>query len=373
MKIKILQITESLDSGGREAFVMNLYRNINREKFQFDFFTLKEEEEFYTSEIKEMNGKIFSARTFSEKKGIKRFLKKNYYLYKIMKENKYSVIHIHACTPLDYIKVLFAKLVRVNTIIMHSHSSYYLLDSKLKRITSFIMKKIFNNIPNYKIACSEEAAQFLFSKKDVELLQYNIINNSIDLKKYYFNKECREKQRKLLGIKDEIVIGHVGRFSPEKNHDFIIRIFEKISINNNNIILILVGDGELKEQVTELIRQKNLRDKIKVLQPVKEICKLYQAMDIFWFPSIHESFGMVALEAQVSGLKVLTSNTIPGKICLTNECEMIPLEEEIWIEKTLYNIDKLKRKNFSTSDVFNEYDLNITIKFFEKLYCGGIK
>lgn len=373
MRIKVLQVTESLDSGGREAFVMNLYRNINREKFQFDFFTLKEEEEFYTTEIKEMKGRIFSARTFSEKKGMKRFIKKNYYLYKIMKENKYSVIHIHACTPLDYIKVLFAKLARVNTIIMHSHSSYYLLDSKLKRITSFIMKKMFSDIPNYRIACSEEAAQFLFSKKNIDLLQYSIVNNSIDLKKYYFNLDCRDKERKLLNIKNEIVIGHIGRFSSEKNHDFIIRAFEKISFNDDNIILILVGDGELKEQIIELIIEKNLEEKIRILPPIKDIYKLYQVMDIFWFPSIHESFGMVALEAQVSGLKVLTSNTIPKKICLTNECEMLPLEEEIWCKKTLYSIKKLKRKNFSSSKIFKQYDLEIMVNFFENLYCKEIK
>lgn len=372
-RVKVLQVTESLESGGREAFVMNLYKKINKEKFSFDFFTLKEGEEFYTDEVKKLGGNIFSAHTFNEKKGIKRFLKKNYTLYRIIKKNKYSIVHIHACTPLDYIKVLFAKILKVDIIIMHAHSSYYELDSKLKQLITMAMRKIFSNIPNYCIACSSEAADFLFTKKVISSSRYKIIDNSIELEKYYFNLQCRNKHRKLLNLEDKIVIGHVGRFSKEKNHEFIIRCFKKVAEKNSNTNLLLIGDGELKEKIEKMVNDENLSERITLLPSSKEIFELYQVMDIFWFPSLFESFGMVALEAQVSGLKVLISDTIPKKVCLSEESEMISLKEDIWCEKTIESINKLERQDLSNSNIFKQYDLRKTVQFFEKLYCGGIE
>lgn len=370
--IRILQVTESLESGGREAVAMNLYRKIDKQKFQFDFFTLKDEEEFYTKEIKALGGEIYSAKTFSKKQNISRFFKKNYRLYKLMKDNKYSIVHIHACTPLDYIKVLFAKMAKVQNIIMHAHSGYYELDNKFKQIIIKIMKKIFSNMPNYCIACSKEAGEFLFTKRVINSPKYKIIDNSIDLEKYRFNLEEREYYRKLLNIEDNFVIGHVGRFSKEKNHEFIIKCFKKIALKDEKSILLLLGNGELTQEIVNLINKNDLNNRVIILPPSKEVNKIYQAMDIFWFPSLFESFGMVALEAQVSGLKVLISNKVPNKICLSNKCEILPLDEDIWYRKTINNMIKSDKRDFLQTNIFGNYDLSKTVTYFQNLYNGGI-
>lgn len=370
-KVKVLQVTESLESGGREAFVMNLYRNINKDKIDFDFFTLKDGEEFYTKEIIDLGGKIFSANTFDEKKGVIRFLKKNYKLYKLIRKNKYSIVHIHACTPLDYIKVLFAKLCNVETIIMHAHSSYYELDSSIKQLAIKIMRRLFSNVPNYCIACSKEAGKFLFDEKVMMSDKYKIIDNSIEVEKFYFNRDSRKKYRKLLNIQNKFVIGHIGRFSKEKNHEFILRSFKKIVEYEKDAILLLIGEGELKEHIISLIESYGIKDRVIILPPNKEVCNLYQVMDIFWFPSLFESFGMVALEAQAAGLKTLISDNVPKSICISDNVERIPLDEEIWCEKTIISRNIFERKDFSITNVFEKYDLSNTLKFFEKIYYGG--
>lgn len=372
-EVRVLQVTESLESGGRESFVMNLYRNIDKEKVKFDFFSLSNEEEFYTKEAISLGANIFSSKTFDQKPGIIRFLRKNLYLYRIMKKNKYSIVHIHACTPLDYIKVLFAKLAKVKLIIMHAHSSYYKLDSISKQLTIKFIKLVFSSIPNYCISCSIESADFLYTKKTIQSKKFKIIDNSVELEKYYYNHQYRNYYRKLLKIDKEFVIGHVGRFSKEKNHEFIIECFYKIVQRNKNVILMLVGDGELKDNIKSLAVKYNLIEKVIFLEPTKEVYKIYQAMDIFWFPSLFESFGMVALEAQISGLKVLISDNVPKKVSLTESAEILSLDKNIWCERTILALNEYKRQNYSESNIFENYNLKYTIQFFEMLYCGGIK
>ena len=267
--------------GGVESVVMNYYRNIDRDKIQFHFLCDEDSTDIPYDEIEKLGGKVIVIPPYQK------LFKYQKELYKIFKENNYKIVHSHI-NALSVFPLRIAKKAGVPIRIAHSHSTSNKKEWK-KNILKMILRPFSKLYANNYFACTEYAGKWLFGKKVVERKELNVINNAIDLKKFEFNENTREDLRKELGIKEDVlVIGHVGRFMKQKNHEFLIDVFEKAIKQDDNIYLILVGQGPLEDKIKEMAKEKGIENKILFLGQRHDVNKLYKAMDIFVLPSLYE-------------------------------------------------------------------------------------
>ena len=280
-KIIVAHIMGKWNGGGVESVVMNYYKNIDRNRIQFHFLCDEDSTDIPYEEIEKLGGKVIVIPPYQK------LFKYQKELYRIFKENNYKIVHSHI-NALSVFPLRIAKKAGVPIRIAHSHSTSNKKEWK-KNILKMILRSFSKLYANNYFACTEYAGKWLFGKKVVERKELNVINNAIDLKKFEFNENIREDLRKELGIKeDTLIIGHVGRFMKQKNHEFLIDVFEKAIKQDDNIYLILVGQGPLEDKIKEMAKEKGIEDKILFLGQRNDVNKLYQAMDIFVLPSLYE-------------------------------------------------------------------------------------
>ena len=280
-KIIVAHIMGKWNGGGVESVVMNYYKNIDRNKIQFHFLCDEDSTDIPYEEIEKLGGKVIVIPPYQK------LFKYQKELYRIFKENNYKIIHSHI-NALSVFPLRIAKKAGVPIRIAHSHSTSNKKEWK-KNILKMILRPFSKLYANNYFACTEYAGKWLFGKKVVERKELNVINNAIDLKKFEFNENTREDLRKELGIKEDVlVIGHVSRFMKQKNHEFLIDVFEKAIKQDDNIYLILVGQGPLEDKIKEMAKEKGIEYKILFLGQRNDVNKLYQAMDIFVLPSLYE-------------------------------------------------------------------------------------
>lgn len=267
--------------GGVESVVMNYYRNIDKEKIQFHFLCDEDSTDIPYQEIEKLGGKVIIIPPYQK---LFEYQKE---LYRIFKENNYKIVHSHI-NALSVFPLRIAKKAGVPIRIAHSHTTSNKKEWKRNLIKNILrpLSKLYAN--NY-FACTEYAGKWLFGKKVVERKELNVINNAIDLKKFELNENTREDLRKELGIKeDTLIIGHVGRFMKQKNHEFLIDVFNELIKKNENSILMLIGQGPLLNDMKQKVRDLNIEDKVKFIGQVTNVEKYYNIMDVFLFPSIYE-------------------------------------------------------------------------------------
>ena len=280
-KIIVAHIMGKWNGGGVESVVMNYYKNIDRNRIQFHFLCDEDSTDIPYEEIEKLGGKVIVIPPYQK---LFEYQKE---LYRIFEENNYKIVHSHI-NALSVFPLRIAKKAGVPIRIAHSHSTSNKKEWK-KNILKMILRPFSKLYANKYFACTEYSGKWLFGKKVVERKELNVINNAIDLKKFEFNKNTREDLRKKLGIKEDVlVIGHVGRFMKQKNHEFLIDVFEKAIKQDDNIYLILVGQGPLEDKIKEMVKEKGIEDKILFLGQRNDVNKLYQAMDIFVLPSLYE-------------------------------------------------------------------------------------
>lgn len=320
--IRILHVIGGLNLGGAENFLMNIYRNIDRSKIQFDF--LVNRGGAFEDEIKELGGKIFYIPAL-QKVGPIIYKKKLHEFYRQHKE--YLIVHSHL-NQVSGIILEVSKKEKIPVRIAHSHSSSNFANNFFERLyKNYLNTKINKNATNF-FACSDDAAKWLYKEKAKEAI---IIKNAIDIERFKFNEEKRNLIRKELNIDEsDIVIGHVGRFSSVKNHKFLIELFNEFQKDKKNSKLLLVGDGPLKNEIENQIVTFNIKDKVILVGNKKNVEDYYNAMDLFVFPSLYEGLGMVLIEAQINGLNCLTSkDAVPNEVNITNHVKFVSLDEDI--------------------------------------------
>lgn len=365
--MRILHVFGRLDRGGAETMVMNLYRNINRSKIQFDFIIHTLDNCDYSEEIKALGGRIYS---------IPKYNGKNHSQYKeawkcfFEEHREYKLLHGHVrSTGSIYLGI--AKRYGLITI-SHSHSI-----SNGVGISVVVKGLLQYNIrykADYFFACSMAAGEWLFGKKICKKDNFFILKNAIDSKKYIYNEYDRLKKRKELNVEEKFVIGHIGRFTALKNHNFLLDIFKQIHDKDQNSKLLLVGDGELKQSIIQKAQNLNLINDIIFTGVREDIPELLQAIDIFIFPSLNEGLGISAIEAQCSGLKTIVSDNVPKEVKVTDLLEFISLKQkaEFWAENILKYKKNYKRTN-TYKDIYEAgYDIKSTSSWMEKFYidCG---
>ena len=363
--IRILHIIGGLNLGGAENFLMNVYRNIDRTKIQFDF--LVNRGGAFEDEIKELGGKIFYIPAL-QKAGPIIYKKKLHEFFRDHKE--YVIVHSHL-NQVSGVILEVAKKEKIPVRIAHSHNSSNSSNNPIERLyKNYLNTKINKNATTF-FACSELAAEWLFKEKASEAI---IIKNAIEIERFEFNEEKRKIIRKELNIdKNDIVIGHVGRFNKQKNHKFLIELFYEYQKKVQNSKLLLVGDGVLRKEIEEQIFRLKLNDKVILVGNHKNVEDYYNAMDLFVFPSLYEGLGMVLIEAQINGLRCLTTKDfVPNSANVTGEVKYIDLKNiNEWI-LNLENINRLRYKKIEDIKMAG-YDIKIESKKLIEKYMECVK
>ena len=309
--IKILHILSTLTiSSGVASFVMNYYRNIDRDKVQFDFLYFEKADNEILNEIKCLGGNAYYIKKPSFKNCIKSYNGFNQIFQKHGCE--YSAVHLHEVYLVHFINY-FVKKYEIKHLITHAHTTKY-SDNHINAIRNRIMCLGLTKVATEYFACSKAAGEFYYGKKAVKNALVKVIPNAIDLKKYKFNETIRNKVRKELNIEDKFVIGHIGRMTPQKNQKFLLKIFAELRKENDRAVLLIIGDGSLHNEIENEILNLALSDSVILLGVRKDIPALLMAMDVFVLPSLFEGLGIVVLEAQATGLQCILSDKVPKEV-----------------------------------------------------------
>lgn len=325
--IRVLHVLGALNIGGAEMMVMNLYRNIDREKIQFDFVIHTTAQGDFTNEILDLGGRIYSCPRYIGRNHIQYCKWWNNFLEE---HREYKIIHGHVRSTAS----LYMAIARKKGCVTISHSHSTSNGEGISALAKNAMQYPIRYVADYMFACSDEAGKWLFGKKAITRNSYRVISNAIDMKRFAFNEQKRGEIREQLGIiNEDFVIGHVGRFTEPKNHMFLIDIFQRVRQKRQNVKLLLVGDGELKDKVKQETERLGVSDSVIFAGTKTETEDYYQAMDIFVFPSLWEGLGIAVLEAQANGLGCMVSDRVPDKVKISEGVRFLALEEpEKWIE-----------------------------------------
>lgn len=362
--IRVLQIIGDVVGGGVEQVILNYYRHIDKSKVQFDFVVHKGALQTYIDNVEALGGKVYQITPY----------KKNHFktiaeMYKIMK-GRYSIVHSNM-NALSVFPLFAAYLAGVPVRILHNHST----DTKAEPLRTFIkhlLRPFARLFANQYWACSRLAGEWMYGKKAIEEGKVTIINNAIDLKKFAFDEEKRERLREELGLQDCFVIGHVGRFMKQKNHAFLVDIFSEINKKQENARLVLVGDGPLKTEIEDKVKAIGLEAKVIFTGVRSDVADLYNVMDVFVFPSLYEGLGMVAVEAQANGLLVVASTEVPVEAKISDNIKFEALNKSLWVNVIL---DCMKNSGRSVDDEIkrNKFDIAVEAEKLGKKYEGFIK
>lgn len=366
----------SLNAGGIEAFVMNVYRKIDKDKINFDFYNYfsKDEKQFYEDEAIKMGARVYKTGCYDEKNCILRNYKKIISLYKLIRQNEYDIVHIHGTDCSCLREAITARIAGTKEIIIHSHNTSIESNSiknKIKKVFHNVSKFMCRYLANYYFACSNLAAKWMYTKSLIDGGKVKIINNGIEINKYAFNEEIRNRVRNNLNLNEKLVIGHVGRFFYQKNHELLIDIFNEIIKIHPNSELLLIGDGELFESIKSKVELLNLSKSVKFLGVVKNVNIIMQAMDIFLLPSHFEGLPVVGIEAQASGLKLYVSDTISRELDISGNVNFMSLDLKCkkWAEK-IVNESCYERKNMYEIISGRGYNIENIAIFFQKFYLN---
>ena len=302
--IRVAQIMGKCVGGGVESVVMNYYRNIDRNKIQFDFICDSDSINIPYQEIEKLGGRVFLVPPYQK---ILAYQKE---LIKTFKENNYKIVHSHINT-LSLFPLRAAKKAGIPIRISHSHSTSTPKEWK-RNFFKNILRKFSKVYPTHYLCCSKIAGIYQFGKKKYNDGEVFLVNNAIDIEKFTYNELIRKELRKELKIdNDTLVIGHIGRFVTVKNHKFLIETFKEIHEKNSNSILLLAGQGPLENEIKEKVKELNLTNSVIFLGQRNDVNKLYQVFDIFLLPSLYEGLPVVGVEAQTAGLLCILSNKVP--------------------------------------------------------------
>ena len=363
--VRVAQIMGKWVGGGVESVVMNYYRYIDRTKIQFDFICDDDSTNIPYEEIEKLGGKVILIPPYQK------VFKYHNKLKKILKEGHYKIVHSHINT-LSVFSLFAAKCAGVPVRIAHSHSTTNKKEKK-KNLLKQLLRPFSELFATDYMCCSELAGRWLFGDKEYDKGNVYLLNNAIDLDKFKYNETLRKKKRKELGIKDDtLVIGHIGRFVAQKNHDYLIDIFNEIHKKNNNSVLLLAGQGPLMEEIKNKAKELNLDDSVKLLGQRNDANELYQAFDVFLLPSLYEGLPVVGVEAQAAGLLCYLSDDMTKETKVLDITKFMSLNNtpEEWADNILDDVKKYKRIDTSKEMTAKNFNIKEEAKKLEEYYLN---
>lgn len=362
-QIRVLQVVTHMERGGLETMLMNFYRHMDREQVQFDFLVHRQERADYDDEIESLGGRIFRLpRLVPWSKAYLAALDAFF-----TEHPEYRIVHVHQdCLSSVILKV--AKNHSVPVRIAHSHNANQ--DKNLKYPIKLWYKR---SIPRYAtdlFACGKNAGDWMFGGAP-----YQVINNAIDAAAYPCDAAKRAAVRHSLGFNDELVIGHVGRFNPQKNHPFLLEIFSALLKKEANAVLLLVGGGEDMPKIQAKARELGIADHVRFMGVRSDVADLMQAMDVFVFPSLYEGLPVTMVEAQASGLPCIISDKVPEECIITSGLvDVMPLSAsaDAWAEKVLEK-RQCAREDHSDEVAAHGFDITAEAEKLQEFYLGAYK
>lgn len=364
---RILQIGMTSNYGGIESLLVNLYDKLDRNRFHFDFIDMEGSHKTiaYSEEIERMGGKIFKIPSRREN-----IFKNRNYLKRIILNGNYSYIH-NNLSSWSYAEGIRIPLnFNSGKVIVHSHNSNIESNVISRRIMDRLNRHLNNNPQLIRLACGEEAGEWLFGNE-----HFSIIPNGIDTKKYQFNPFIREKYRKSFNISNsEKVYLNVGRMSIQKNHIFLLKSFKEILREQPKSLLVLVGNGELRDDLINLAAKMKISQRVKFLGIRNDVENIMQMSDCFILPSLWEGLPIALIEAQASGLPCFVSQNISQEAFLTNYVKKINIDESPKLVSNfiLKSVKELKVNRLNATKYVKDagYDLSRTVEMIKKIYSG---
>lgn len=362
--IRVLHILQRMEAAGIQAFLMNLYRNIDRTKVQFDFLVEYPERYFYDDEIEALGGRIFYS-TVRVDFNLLRFRKR---LREVFSAYPYRIVHVHA-SNVGWLVFREACQIGLPVRIAHSHNNGAVHDVKF--LPKWILQKLFHIGATHLFACSEAAGKYMYGNS-----HFTVLKNAIDAEKFRADSAIRAETRKELGLSDSFVVGHAGRFHPQKNHKFLIRIFDEIRKKRPNAKLLLIGSGPLEQDIRRQVENLGLTDKTIFLSNRSDMNRLYQAMDVFLFPSLFEGVGIVAVEAQASGVAVVCSDKVSEEAGVSPLFQQLPFSagvktwRDVCLKMSEHPLCETDMRSYITA---SGYDIRENASWLERFYCQKAK
>ena len=362
--------------GGVEAVIPNYFRNINKSKFVFDFVIDSDStDNNFINEIQELGGTIIKCPPYQK------LHKYNKFLYKLFKEKNYDIVHSNINT-LSVFPLRMAEKAGIKIRIAHSHSTSNPKEWK-KNLLKNILRPFSKKYANVYFACSELAGRYLFGNKAFDEGKVVIINNAIDIGKFKYNEEIRKSKRNEIAqrhlnakINDNtLIVGNIGRMVAQKNQTFLIDIFDEVYKLNENSILLIIGQGPLKEMLHDKVQRLNLQSNVLFLGQRQDANEIYQAMDVLCLPSLYEGLPVVGVEAQANGLLCELSSSMTKETKILDTTRFISLNEsaEKWAKIILKDYKNYKRKDAEKEMTEKNFNIKVEAEKLEKEYIKIIK
>lgn len=354
--IRILQCVNNMHRAGLETALMNYYRNIDRTKIQFDFLMHRSEPSDYDNEIESLGGRIYRAP---------RLYPQNYptyfsYMRRFFAQHpEYRIVHSHI-DSMSYFPLLAAKWAGVPVRIAHSHSA------SLDRDAKYLLKQLYRlglgTVATHRFSCGQAAGEFLFRGKD-----FHLIPNAIEAEQFCYQDTVRLAKRRELGLEGQLVLGHAGRFTAVKNHEYLLEVFSEVLKKKLDGILLLIGTGELETRIRNKVTELGITESVRFLGNRSDMSELYQAMDILVVPSFYEGVPLVGLEAQFAGLPCVFSDRVSQEVCFTNNCHFLSLKlgPACWAEQIL---QWGSAERDTCRSINQKYDIKYAHKILEAQY-----
>ena len=363
--VRILHMIGSLNIGGSQTAIINLINYINCDLVKFDFIIDSPDELYFAPMLQEKGCKIYVFPKFTGRNY--RELKAKWNTF-FNEHPEYKILHSHVRSYASlYLPI--AKRHGVRTII-HSHSTSN--GSGIKSVAKKILQYPLRFQADRFIGCSETSGKWLFGKRIVNSEKYHTLQNAIDIDKFKFNETVRNKYRAELNLEGR-VYAHVGRLHPAKNHRFLLDIFKKVHEIDSTSVLLLIGDGDLRQDIEKRILELGLGESVKMLGNRSDVDKLLSASDVFLFPSEWEGVPLTVVEAQANGLPCLVSNRVTADVCVSELVTRLPIDVGVdsWI-KCIMELDTA-RKDVSEKIAIAGYDVRKNARWLEKYYLELIE
>lgn len=359
--IRVLQVMASLDRAGAEAVVMGWLRSIDRTKVVFDFVVNEGGPYAFEKEAIELGCRIIPAPKF------RGWNAGSYALWwgKILTDHpEWRIVHAHHTLP----AVIFLSIAHRLGLVTIAHSHTAGRDKSLAGIVRTALRWPLRFIADIHFACSREAALWMFGRR----ASVRLMPNGIDTERFAFHPDSRLRVRREMGFAEELVVGHVGRFSAPKNHERMLKIFANLSKHEPRARLLLVGDGALRGRIEQDVRALGLEEKVTLAGVRADIPALLSAMDVFLFPSHFEGLGVALIEAQASGLRVAASDSVPSVAKVTDLVSFLPLSapDTVWVDAIIASAQPSARASGAAEVRAAGYDSTDAAREIQTLYLG---
>lgn len=366
-KIKILQFPFSANNG-ITTYATNNWMYLDKNKFECDFAVVRKSFNPAWEAMIVKSGGGIKKLLYEPDRNEEDYAKK---LHDLIADH-YDAVHLHTSFWKQLTVEQISVACKVPKIIVHSHntgidSANEVVRETMEKIHYKLREQFSSSLATDFCACSNKAANWLFGEH-IPTNQVKILKNAIEINRFLFDQAVRSQYRRNLGLENCFVIGHIGRFGYQKNHEFLIELFQKVCGQVPNARLLLIGEGPLKNEVSIHVQRAKITEKVLFMGQRDDTPQLLQAMDVFCLPSRFEGFPLVLVEAQTSGLICLASDQVDNEVCITKNLIQLPLDMELWSDAVTNIAEGYERENMCEAVTEAGYDIKRQIKLVEKLY-----